>query len=125
MIAGVYAHRHGKNSNGKAITVSMHREVLGITDETQVDHADMNTLDNRRCVLRTASHTKQQWNVHRRKHNRTGFKGVRQTSKVSFTAYITVNGKRICLGVRRTAAETHELYKAAAIKYFGRFSRFE
>lgn len=106
----------------------MHREILGLKkgDETQGDHVDTPmTLDNRRKNLREATFQQNQHNRTMYRCNKTGFKGVIQSSRCStFIARIRVNGELIRLGTRPTARQaSEELYEPAARKYHGDFAR--
>jgi hypothetical protein len=60
----VYAARRGRAGEPKQ--VYLHREVLGLNpgDGLVGDHIEGNTLDNRRCNLRRATHTENQRNRH-------------------------------------------------------------
>lgn len=89
-----------------------------------IDHKDRNKVNNKWENLREATKFQNQWNTKLSKNNRTGFKGVK-FSQGKYAAGITVAGKGIYLGSRATPEEAHELYKEAALKYFGEFARFE
>lgn len=70
----VYAVR-GVGGRGKARLLSMHRMILGDPPGSLVDHANGNTLDNRRCNLRLA--TRGQNNANRRSAGcAAGYRGV-------------------------------------------------
>lgn len=58
--------------------VRMHRVIMGCSegDRRQIDHANCDTLDNRRGNLRDASHGQQQMNKRRQRNNTSGIKGV-------------------------------------------------
>jgi hypothetical protein len=125
-----YAKRSVNLSNGQNKAVFMHRQIMGLgeDDEIDVDHAFHNTLDNRKYVdgkenLRLATRAENMHNGKIRKNNTTGFKGVCKT-KWGFAADICVNGKRIHLGKRPTAELAYtELYVPAANLYFGKFAK--
>lgn len=110
---------------GKRRIILMHREILGLKhgDTRKVDHESGCGLDNRRDNIRVATSAENNRNAKRSITNSTGFKGVQKYFR-RFRAFITVDGKRIWLGSFPTAEEAHEAYKAAAVKYFGKFARF-
>ena len=93
---------------------------------TDLDHKNMNTLDNRFKNLREA--TKKQNGANRSvlSNNVSGYKGVsfyKRTKK--WVAYIGNNNKKIHLGYFNTPEEAHAAYVTAANKYFGEFARNE
>lgn len=108
--------------------ISMHRFILGLKhgDERQADHMQQaRTLDNRLPNIRIATSLQNATNKRRYGNNACGFKGVYLRKKTGkYRAQIVVNGRKIHLGYFRTAAEAHEAYKAAAIRYFGVFACF-
>lgn len=102
--------------------VRMHRYILGLAagDKRQVDHADGDQGNNRRCNLRLAD------NVENNRNRRTavgqvGFKGVSRFND-RYRAAITVHGKRIYLGTFADAVAASAAYDAAALAHFGAFA---
>lgn len=98
--------------------VHMQRYLVG-GNSPAVDHANRNTLDNRRCNLRPCSHSQNQGNSKLPRHNKSGFKGI----------YWYPPGKcwRVKLGRKQIAAckdkETAaRLYDTAALKRWGPFA---
>jgi hypothetical protein len=85
--------------DGKLRTILMHREILVAGDGLVIDHANHNTLDNRRCNLRLTSESD---NCHNRVklsgcHSR--FIGVTRDKKnPKWLASIKREGKRYHLG---------------------------
>lgn len=97
---------------------AMHRFILGCKEE--VDHADRNTLNNRRNNLRKA--TKAQ-NMHNRKKLRTntsGFIGVYWYQ--GWKSKIANNGKRHYLGIFSSPEEAARAYDEMAKKLHGEFA---
>jgi len=115
-----YARRSIKNPTSSII---MHRFILNVHKNKQVDHINGNGLDNRVCNLRVASNGQNQANKKTSIKNKSGFKGVTFLGK-KFKSQIKYNGVVIYLGIFKTPEEAHEAYKQAAIKYHGEFARW-
>lgn len=114
-----YATRKGgRESNARKVTtVYMHRQILGVVGRSiRVDHANGNSLDNRRVNLRLATPSQNSGNIRLVRSN-TGYKGV------------SFNGARfnvkLCdkhVGNFRTAEEAAAAYDKAAIAKWGAFA---
>lgn len=92
-----------------------------IVDFEIVDHINRNKLDNRKANLRSATHGQNMINSGLRKDNKSGYKGVYLNNK-SYEVQITSNGKRVYIGVYKTAVEAALAYDEAAKKYHGEFA---
>jgi len=86
----------------------------------EIDHVNMNRLDNRLENLRAADRQKNSFNKVAYSNNKLGIKGV-HFSQNRFVSQIMVNGKRIHLGTYKTPEEARSAYIDAANKYFGEF----
>jgi len=103
----------------------LHRVMMGEPDDLQVDHINVNKLDNRRSNLRVCTNQQNKCNSNKYSNNTSGFKGVWfDKPKQKFRARITFNGKKKHLGYFDTAEEAHEAYQQASAKYHGDFGRF-
>lgn len=92
--------------------------------EDDIDHINLNSVDNRWYNLRPATRSQNQYNKWRYKNNKSGFKGVhfcKRTSK--WRAGIRVGGNLISLGYFATPDEAYTHYCEAARKYHGEFAR--
>lgn len=90
----------------------------------QVDHKDLNGLNNRWDNLRPATRTQNSWNCKAQINNTSGFKGAYLDNRWGrYQALIRVNGKSKSLGYFDTAKEAGAAYAVAAKNYFGEFSR--
>jgi hypothetical protein len=101
--------------------VRMHRLIMGCAPGEQVDHANRNTLDNRRENLRACT-------VSQNNANRivpcgaVPFRGVARSRGDRFQANIKVGGKQISLGRYESAEEAARAYDEAARKLHGEFA---
>lgn len=107
--------------NGKL--VYMHREILQPGDGFLTDHINGNGLDNRRANLRPCNMSQNQAN--RLGRNACGFKGVKKSHNCNrFEASYRKEGKRIYVGMFKTAQEAFNAYKTATQKAHGQFANF-
>jgi hypothetical protein len=100
----------------------MHRLILRVDANTQVDHRDGNGLNNTRGNLRPATHAQNQHNSRLRKDNQSGFKGVHRQGN-RWVARIRVDGEQKHLGSFRTPEEAARAYDAAALRLRGEYAR--
>lgn len=121
-----YAMRKGIARDGRRISISMQREILGLDedDKRQGDHIDRTqTLNNTDENLRIATTGEQQCNKRLNRRNTTGYRGVSlRKDNGMYRALIAVNGKKQNLGQRAIAEEAARLYDEAARKLHGRFA---
>lgn len=93
-------------------------------NDLEVDHEDLDTLNDHPSNLRSAKKLDNM--IHRRSKNKHGKKGVAEfvTKKgIFFKARIKGrDGKRFQIGVYNTVDEAHEAYKKASIELHGEFS---
>lgn len=88
----------------------------------EVDHKDLDGLNNRWSNLRSADRSKNMGNGKRRSTNKSGLKGVCSHGS-GWMAQITINRKRKYLGTFPTPESAHIAYQKAARKLFGEFAR--
>jgi len=108
--------------NGKHLY--MHKVIMGNLRGFEVDHANGDSLDNRKSNLRICSHKQNLRNQKLSSANTSGYKGVylRKDTK-KWEAGIKVNQKRIVLGSFDDILDAAKAYNNAAIEYFGEFAR--
>ena len=111
-------------------TLAFHRIVSGATKGCFVDHANGNTLDNRRVNLRICSMAENNRNKRsNRKGSIAGYKGVSYVPQAykdkPWQASIQVDKKRISLGYYADPKSAHDAYCVASEKYHGEFGRTE
>ncbi len=119
-----YARRTAIHANGKRRKIQMHRQILNAQPGQPVDHANHNTLDNRRANIRLC--TQSQNNANERKQRRTTssrFKDVYwHKGDAKWHACISVDGARRQLGYFDDEMLAARAYNVAAVKHFGEFA---
>lgn len=120
-----YAARNASKAEraaGAPCSIYLHREVLPLADGRLVDHANRDTLDDRRANLRAASYVENGANS-----GRTGgssiYRGVcvdRRRGK--FRAEIRPGGRSIFLGYFNEPIGAARAYDAAAREHYGAFA---
>jgi hypothetical protein len=101
----------------------LHLEIFGPCED-DVDHRNLNKLDNRRENLRAATRSQNMANTVKTKANTSGFKGVSWASHANkFRARIRIHGKPYKhLGYFHSAEDAHEFYCLAADMLHGEFA---
>jgi hypothetical protein len=90
-----------------------------------IDHRDTNKGNNRISNLRITDQSRNLANRGMTAKNTSGYKGVYWNSSCKkWYALIRVRGERITIGKHEDPTVAHEMYKEAAIKYFGEFARW-
>lgn len=112
----------GRRSGSQIIY--LHRALLNVGDDIEVDHRDGDGFNNQRDNLRVATRSQQLANARTRSDNTSGFRGVHFDKRRGlFAAEIKVGPKRYRLGRFRDPIEAACAYNAAALKHFGEFAR--
>jgi hypothetical protein len=96
--------------------------VTGNWPETEIDHRDVDKLNNRFDNLRLATRSQNNANRPAQRNNKTGFKGVSR-NKNKFVAMIKVDGRPRWLGSFDTPQEAHAAYFKTAQERHGSFAR--
>jgi hypothetical protein len=121
-----YAVRKALCVDGKKRHIYMHRQILGLEpfNPMQGDHENHDTLNNTDKNLRRSTHAQNTMNRRAQKNRRNGhgLRGVQVQGSCS-SAKITVDGKQIYLGSRKTPQAAHKLYCEGAKRYHGDFAR--
>jgi len=92
--------------------------------ESQIDHIDGNSCNNRITNLRIATNTQNCYNSKRPKNNTSGYKGAyldRRSNR--WGACIRVDGQSVWLGTFDTSELAHMAYSKAAAELHGEFAR--
>lgn len=107
-----YAARSVK-SDGKKITIWMHRQVNGTPPDLLTDHINGDGLDNRKENLRCASHQDNMINCGRHKSCISIYRGVSwHISNRRWIAQITVDYRNIYIGGFSSEEEAHIAYES-------------
>jgi hypothetical protein len=104
--------------------VRMHRVITNPPDGFEVDHINMNKLDNRRENLRICNRSQNQSNRLAQKNSTTGYKGVYK-NRNKWTSQIQNHKTLIHLGTFDNIDDARKAYINKAKKLFGEFARGE
>lgn len=123
-----YAVRKARKTEGGKGVIFLHRVLLGLDkgNPLEGDHVNLETLDNRRCNLRIATHSQNNHNKPIRRDNKSGYKGVGfHKASGRWRADIRLNGRSKYLGLFDTAEDAYASYLFAAAEMHGEFARFK
>ena len=108
-------------------TVYMHRLIVRASKLEEIDHKNLDSLDNRKNNLRICTRAENIHNAEVRKNCKSGLKGVSLASetrrKKKWRARVRVNGKEKVIGYFFTKEEAGEAFDKEAKKYHGEFAR--
>jgi len=112
-------------STGKGRAVLMHRVILGVTDRNvQVDHKDLDPLNNQLYNIRRATHKENSRNRGITKRSTCGYKGVFWEKRANkWRAQLGIDDKKIHLGLFHDIKDAARAYNAAALIHHGEFAR--
>jgi hypothetical protein len=108
---------------GKAKLYLLHRLIVGAEHGQIVDHANRDTLDNRRENLRICTVSQNMANKKLSVLNKCGFKGVKHKETTDGTRISLNAGRCRHIGSFLTPEEAHAAYLAEARRLFGEFAR--
>jgi hypothetical protein len=101
----------------------MHRFLLNAPADVQVDHWDMDGLNNQRYNLRLAPGSGNYGNRDKKCNNTSGFKGVHLHNGRYIRSRIKCEGRVYHIGYFATYEEAARAYDAKAVELFGEFAR--
>lgn len=118
--SGLYYYVAERIRNAKLL----HRMLINC-ESSIVDHANRDTLDNRLCNLRTATHQQNACNRKADKRNKLGLRGIRVCGQKRFKSYTVLLGNlssRTRLGPFRCIQEAKIAYNKKAKEMYGEFA---
>lgn len=109
--------------DGRRQHIMLHHEVWGGAPDAEhvIDHRNRDRLDCRRSNLRMIRRSPSQWNQGKRRHNTSGYKGVRRSAG-SYRAEIQAHGRRYNLGNYPSPELAAVAYDAAARVLHGEYA---
>ena len=103
--------------------IRMARQILNAPKGLEVDHINLDKLDNRKVNLRLCTRAENVRNSTKRKDSPNKYKGVHFIkSRNKWIARIQINGKRIHSGYFDTEIEAAKRYDKLALKHHGSFA---
>jgi hypothetical protein len=115
----------GADGKAKKKSILMHRIITNAPKGLDVDHVNRDGLDNQRHNLRVCTRTQNLANSIVSTGRYSNLRGAFLDKKTGlWSSKIMVNRKLIRLGWFTTDVDAHEAYKAASVKYNGKFSGY-
>lgn len=109
--------------NKKRITIYLHRFIMNVSKDKQVDHKNHNTLDNRKCNLRICTSQQNTWNQAIHKNNTSGIKGVCwHKARNKYNAKIAFNSKNMHIEYFDSKEDAKNAYNKKALELYGEFA---
>jgi len=113
-----------KRKNGNQEVKLIHREIMKAPKRKQVDHRNMNCLDNRRNNLRICTFSQNMRNRKKQKSGTSIYKGVSLNKKSgSWETSIRFDGKRVHIGSFNNEYYAGLAYDLWAVDIYGEFAR--
>ncbi|OQR57428.1 AP2 domain-containing protein [Bacillus sp. CDB3] len=101
----------------------MHRVIMNAKKGEQVDHIDMNRLNNQKENLRIVNNSQNGMNKLVQNNSTSGYKGVSwRKERNKWEAYINKDNKRYKLGYFENKNEAAEAYNKKAIELHGQYA---
>lgn len=104
--------------------IGLHTFIMNTPDGYEIDHRNLDKLDNRKENLRICTNKQNARNKFQ-KNNKTGYKGVSISTWNKSNPYrvtINLNKKQIQVGYFKTAIEAAKAYNEVVKKYHGEFA---
>lgn len=105
--------------------VCIHRVIMGFPKEVEIDHINLNPLDNRRCNLRICTHQQNQCNQPLQKNNASGVTGLSfYQPRKKYRARIKYFQRELHLGYYSSFVEAVQARNEGMRILFGEFGRY-
>ena len=121
---------HAVESRGKFYAarrrpdVYMHRLIMGAGPGVEIDHEDLDGLNNCLSNLRWATRADNQRNKGIVRHNTSGYKGVSWNKRLGkWEAYIMIENRKVHLSYSDDPGTAAKDYDRSALEHFGEFAR--
>lgn len=119
-----YAYRDLPRNGGKTRYQFLHQGLLDHEPGFEIDHKDLNPLNNQRDNLRRATRSQNHANCEKRTGTSSRYKGVSwDQQRKKWFAKIKVEYKQIALGRFLCEEDAARSYDQAATEFFGEFAR--
>lgn len=121
-----YAYRSTRVGEERRIKthITLHAQITDSSSNTEVDHINGDSLDNRRRNLRICRHFENGRNLAKwSSPTSSKFKGVCHRLNGKWMAYIVLSGKQSYIGVFKTEEDAARAYDTEAVKLHGKFAR--
>jgi hypothetical protein len=106
----------------KGIKKYIHRLIMN-EPKGFIDHINGNGLDNRKTNLRIVNAEQNARNSNKPNTNSTGYKGVCKCKNGKYTVGLSINNKRIHIGLFTNIEMAAKAYNEAAKKYYGEYAK--
>jgi hypothetical protein len=112
-----------EQKNGKQKAIWMHRVIMNASSGLDVDHKDLNGLNNQKNNLRVCKHFQNMQNKAKQSNNTSGYKGVYLNKRNGkWVAQIKLNYKMKNLGEFQNIIDAAKMYDTKAVELFGEFA---
>ena len=122
MVVRIKRYTYAARKEGKK-HIYLHREINQTPAGLDTDHISGDTLDNRKCNLRTATRPENSANRKKKAGCKSRYLGVSTTRGGRWRAYIRAGRKLKHLGVFSTQEEAAKARDTAALQIHGQFAR--
>lgn len=121
----VYAARNqGQKQGGKHKIILMHRLILNVPKNKEIDHKDGDGLNNLRSNIRICNHQENHFNSRSRINTSSMYKGVYWDGRRKrWRARLGIEGKMKHIGYFNDEIQAALAYNHTATIYFGEFAR--
>lgn len=112
--------RYAVRRDSDKVYIYMHRVIMGVTDQREIDHRNGDGFDNQKSNLRIATHRQNIANRKLNKESSTKLKGVYKKRDCERWAAECAHKY---LGIFKSPQEAAVAYNEAAIRVYGDFAR--